>query len=202
VRYYLTSVIILCGKSEIVKGLGGGIMDIAAQIASGNRLNMRGLLRALADGWLAYLPALRALDAGEVQHYLVAQGYPDMQDLLAHVTAWCEDTLGVVPTVLQGGERLSERRDDDPAYTVQAVARSRSFGCGEVERRFIQGHVALDRMLAYLPEAALEDITVYDWLYTTIVEHFNAHRPPNLPLLLQARCAGSAHTKTPGPQRV
>jgi hypothetical protein len=158
-------------------------MDIAAQTASGNCLNMRGLLRALADGWLAYLPALRALDAGEVQHYLDAQGYPDMQDLLAHVTAWCEDTLGVVPTALQGGEISSRPHNDDPAYTAQAVARSRSFGCREVERRFTQSHVALDRMLAYLPEDALEDITVYDWLYTTIVEHFNAHRLPNLPVL-------------------
>ncbi|PWT77758.1 MAG: hypothetical protein C5B60_02170 [Chloroflexi bacterium] len=159
-------------------------MDTATQTVSSNRLNTRALLRALAEGWLAYLPALRALPAGEVHVYLAEQGYELRQDLLAHITAWCEETLGVVPVLLKGGEVSSGRRDDgDQSYTAQAVARSRNFGSGEVERRFTQAHAALARMLAFLPEAALEDINVYGWLYTTIVEHFNAHRPPNLPAL-------------------
>jgi hypothetical protein len=163
-------------------------MDTATQTAvSGSRLNTSALLRALYEGWLAYLPALRALPAGEVQVYLSEQGYEWRQDLLAHITAWCEETLGVVPILLQGDQTVSSGRpsrdDDDQSYTAQAVARSRNFGSGEVERRFTQAHAALAHMLALLPEAALEDINVYGWLYTTIVEHFNAHRPPNLPAL-------------------
>jgi hypothetical protein len=151
---------------------------------SGSRLGTRALLRALDDGWLAYLPALRALDAGEVQVYLATQGYEQMQDLLAHVIAWCEETLGVVPVLLQGGEVSQEHADDDDqSYNAQAVARLRNFGSQEVERRFTQAHAALARMLAFVPDAALEDINVYGWLYTTIVEHFNTHRLPNLPAL-------------------
>jgi hypothetical protein len=159
-------------------------MDTATQTVSSNRLSTRALLRALDDGWLAYLPALRALDAGEAQVYLAAQGYEQMQDLLAHITAWCEETLGVVPVLLQGGDISSGRADDDDqSYNAQAVARMRNFGGQEVERRFTQAHAALARMLALLPEAALKDINVYGWLYNTVVEHFNAHRLPNLPAL-------------------
>jgi hypothetical protein len=159
-------------------------MDTATQTVSSNRLSTRTLLRALDDGWLAYLPALRALDAGEVQVYLAAQGYEQKQDLLAHITAWCEETLGVVPVLLQGGEISSRRQDNvDQSSNAQAIARLRNFGSREVERRFTQAHAALARMLALLPEVALEDINVYGWLYTTIVEHFNAHRLPNLPAL-------------------
>jgi hypothetical protein len=150
---------------------------------SSNSVNTRALLRALDEGWLAYLPALRALGAGEVQVYLAAQGYPQKQDLLAHITAWCEETLGVVPVLLQGGEPSLGLADDDQSYNARAVARLRNFGSHEVERRFTQAHAALARMLALLPEVALLDINVYGWLYTTIVEHFNTHRPPNLPVL-------------------
>jgi hypothetical protein len=103
--------------------------------------------------------------------------------LLAHITAWSEETLGVVPVLLQGVEITSGRPDADQSYNAQAVARLRSFGSREVERRFTQAHAALARMLAFLPDTALEDINVYAWLYTTIVEHFNAHRPPNLTAL-------------------
>jgi hypothetical protein len=159
-------------------------MDTATPTLSSNRLSTRTLLRALDDGWLAYLPALRALDAGEVQVYLAAQGYEQIQDLLAHITTWCEETLGVVPVLLQGGEiSLGRADDDDQSYNARAVARLRNFGSQEVERRFTQAHAALARMLAFLPDAALEDINVYGWLYTTILEHFNTHRLPNLPAL-------------------
>jgi hypothetical protein len=159
-------------------------MDTATQAMSGNRLNTRTLLRALDEGWLAYLQALRALDTGEVQVYLAAQGYEQKQDMLAHITAWCEETLGVVPVLLRGGEiSPGHADDDDQSYNAKAVARLRNFGSREVERRFTQAHAALARMLALLPEAALLDINVYGWLYTTIVEHFNTHRPPNLPVL-------------------
>jgi hypothetical protein len=159
-------------------------MDTATQTVSINRLNTRALLRALDEGWLSYLLALRTLDASELQVYLSAQGYEQKQVLLAHITAWCEETLGVVPVLLRGGEISSRSRDDDDlSNTAEAVARLRNFGSREVERRFTQAHAALARMLALLPDAALLDINVYGWLYTTIVEHFNAHQPPNLPAL-------------------
>jgi hypothetical protein len=158
-------------------------MDTATQTLSDNRLDMRGLLRALYEGWLAYLPAFRALDAGEVQVYLAAQGYEEEQDLLAHIIAWCEETLGVVPVLLQGGEVPLGLADDDQSYNARAVARLRNIGSHEVERRFTQAHAALARFLALLPEDALVDFNVYGWLYTTIVDHFNTHRPPNLPAL-------------------
>lgn len=140
-------------------------------------LDVRMLLRALEDGWQAYLPALSALSAADTRDYLAAQGYERVRDLLAHVTAWCEETLGVVPVLLRGGEA---QKYDDRAFNAQAIARFSLYSSADVERRFTQAHAALSRLLAGLPEAALEDTAVYDWLFTTIVEHFNEHRPPTL----------------------
>jgi hypothetical protein len=145
---------------------------------SGVRLDVRTLLRALADGWQSYLPALAGLDADDTDSYLAAQGYERARDLLAYATAWGEEALGVVPLLLRG-EAI--QRYDTMAFNAQAIARFRMFARAEVERRFTQAYAALAQMLALLPDAALAQPDVYEWLYTTIVDQFNAHRPPNMP---------------------
>lgn len=141
------------------------------------RLDVRGLLRTLDDGWQAYLPAVKALGMEELRAYLAEQGYERVRDLLAHVTAWSEETLGAVE-VLRGGGEI--QRYDDRAFNAQAVARFSVYSTAEVERRFTLALAALSRLLAVLPEHALAQESVYDWLVTTIVEHFNEHRLPNM----------------------
>jgi hypothetical protein len=144
------------------------------------RLDVRALLRALEDGWQAYLPAVHVLAVPEIEAYLAAQGFERLRDLLAHATAWSEETLGVVPVLLHGG---TIQRYDDDAFNAQATARFSLYSTADVERRFTVAHAALARLLALLPEAALAQPGVYDWLVTTIVKHFEEHRPPNMPAL-------------------
>lgn len=141
------------------------------------RLDVRTLLRALEDGWQAYLPAVSALGAADLHAYLAEQGFERLRDLLAHATAWSEETIGVVPVLLRGGEI---QQYDDAAFNAQAIARFSLYSNSDVERRFLQAHAALSRLLAVLPDAALAQDSVYDWLVSTIVEHFNEHRPPNM----------------------
>jgi hypothetical protein len=140
-------------------------------------LDVRTLLKALGDGWQGYLAAVGALSEDERRAYVDRQGYERVRDLLAHATAWSEETLGVVAVLLGGGEI---QRYDADAFNAQALARFRLYSCEEVERRFTQANAALSRLLAALPDSALELQSVYDWLSTTIVEHFNEHRPPNM----------------------
>jgi hypothetical protein len=145
--------------------------------SSSTSLDVRTLLRALRDGWQAYLPAVRALGVAETRAYLAEQGYERLHDLLAHATAWCEETLGVVPVLLRGEEIQGY---DVPTFNAQAVARFSLYSSADVERRFTQALAALSRLLAVLPETALAQASAYDWLVTTIVGHFNEHRPPNM----------------------
>jgi hypothetical protein len=151
--------------------------DTAMSRTASACLDVRTLLRALGDGWQAYLPAVSELSEEERQAYLEVQGYERVRDLLAHATAWGEETLGVVPVLLRGGE---VPRNDADAFNAQALARFSLYSEAEVERRFAQANAALSRLLAVLPESALERPSVYKWLTTTIVEHFNEHRPPNM----------------------
>ena len=155
-------------------------VNLAQSISSARstRRDVRTLLRALGDGWQVYLPAAHDLGEADMQAYLAEQGYERLRDLLAHATAWGEETLGVVPVLLRGGEIP---RYDDRVFNAQAVARLSLYSSAEVERRFTQAYAALSQLLAFLQEDALAQASVYEWVVTTIVEHFNEHRPPNMP---------------------
>lgn len=144
------------------------------------RRDVRALLRALGDGWQVYLPAAHDLGEADMQVYLAEQGYERLRDLLAHATAWGEETLGVVAVWRRGGEM---QRYDDHDFNAQAVARLSLYSSAEVERRFIHAYAALSYLLAFLQDDALAQASVYEWMVTTIVEHFNDHRPPNMPAL-------------------
>ena len=147
------------------------------ETVKGARLSVRSLLGALADGWQAYPAAVRALSMSDREVYLASQGQADVRDLLAQATAWGEETLSVVPVLLQGGEVQRYRED---VFNAQAIARYSHFSECEVERRFAQAYIALARLLALLPERALANPDVYEWLHTTIVGRFNERRPPNM----------------------
>ena len=141
------------------------------------RLDVRGFLRALMDGWQSYLSALADLSTEETAAYLDEQGYDRMRDLLAGVTAQIEETLGAIPLLLRG-EGVEQW--DEPMLRAKAIARFSYFTEDEVRRRFALAHTALARMLAFLPEATLERPEIYHRLYMTIVARFNERRPPNM----------------------
>jgi hypothetical protein len=157
------------------------------------RMGVRALLHALLDGWQTYLAALHDLSDEDRAAYLNAQGYEQVRDLLAQAIVRCEETIGVVSLMVCGGEiqRDSRGRTD---RNLHAIARFQYFTDAEMLRRFALAYGALGRMLAFFPETALEDPAIYRWLFTTIIDDFNAHRPPNMRAVpsetsVQAGCA-------------
>ncbi|HEY7019873.1 MAG TPA: hypothetical protein VH349_02075 [Ktedonobacterales bacterium] len=141
------------------------------------RLDIRGFLQALTDGWQSYLPALADLSAEEIAAYLDEQGYDRLRDLLAGVTAHIEETLGAISLLLRDA---NIEQWDEPVSRAAAIARFSYFTEDEVRRRFTLAYTVLARMLAFLPEAALERPEIYGRLYRTIVTRFSERRPPNM----------------------
>ncbi len=141
------------------------------------RLDVRSLLQALMDGWQSYLPTLADLSMEETVAYLNEQRYDRLRDLLADVTSQAEETLGAIPLLLRGE---SVEQWDERMSRAEAIARFSYFTEDEVRRRFTLAYAALARLLAFLPEAALEQPEIYQRLYTTIIARFNERRPPNM----------------------
>ena len=141
------------------------------------RLDVRGFLRALMDGWQSYLSALADLSTEETAAYLDEQGYDRLRDLLTGVAAHIEETLGAISLLLRGA---NVGQWDESMSHAAAIARFSYFTEDEVRRRFTLAYTVLARMLAFLPEATLERPEIYHRLYMTIVARFNERRPPNM----------------------
>src|SRR6266511_3426964 len=135
------------------------------------------LLTGLRDGWGAFLPAIARLTEGQQAAFARLQGFPHVQDLLAHICAWWERTLEVVPAIAGGGTPARDCPDVD-AFNERAVARYESCTRAQLESEFERLRGAVAGLIAGLPSGAIENTVVYPWLLDSAVEHYEAHRPP------------------------
>lgn len=139
------------------------------------RLNREELITANEHGWGRFLHTVECMSGEKRAAYLQQQGYDRMQNLLAHVIAWHEETLRAVPTLL-AGERSMGPKDVDE-FNARAVERYRSWDESAVESEFTQRCADISALVRDLPESALEHEQVYEWLYVGILEHYKEHRP-------------------------
>ncbi len=141
------------------------------------RLDCAGLLRALEAGWGRYLADLRCLSSARQAAFARLQGFPHLADLLAHLCAWWERTLQVVSAL--GGAGVPRPCAPHGATGSNGVEpHYRGRGQEELEEEFERLRAALAGVIRALPERVLADERVYAWLYESVVEHYDAHRPP------------------------
>ena len=133
------------------------------------------LLAHLEAGWGRFLAALGRLSPADQAEWARAQGYPRVEDLLAHVCAWHEEGLHRVPALLVGE---ADPDYDIAAFNAQAVAQYRGRSRAALETEFTRLNAELAAQIATLPDSALANRDVYSWLYINAVEHYEEHRPP------------------------
>jgi len=138
------------------------------------------LMEMLDTQWARYIPTIEALTEADRQRYAQQQGYASLKDLLAHVTAWNQKALEVIP-VLARGERFERDWKDDDDFNARAVERVRNQTFEQVKEEFENARTALAGMIAELPVDAINNSEVYRWLYATVVTHYEEHEPPGDP---------------------
>jgi hypothetical protein len=132
------------------------------------------LIESLDTTWKAYPARLAQLPEAEQTRFTRHQGYARPQDLLAHLGAWMEETLRVMP-YLQRDERPPRDYTGDDDFNARAVQRFADRPCAEVETWYEQQRASLKQLVSRLPDEALESKRVYRWLVGTIIEHYDEH---------------------------
>jgi hypothetical protein len=141
------------------------------------RRTRRELLELLDTTWAEYPQRLRQLSESAQQRFAQQQGYALPQDLLAHLGAWMEETLRVMP-YLQRDEKPPRDYDNDDEFNTRAVQRFTDRPRREVEAWYEQQRLALQQLLAQLSDEDLHQQRVYRWLVGTIVGHYEEHSLP------------------------
>ncbi len=135
------------------------------------------LIESLDTTWFEYPRRLQHLSDDEQARFAQQQGYARPQDLLAHLGAWMEETLRVMP-YLQHDEKPPRDYGDDDEFNARAVRHFADRSRGEVETWYEQQRLALKHLVEQLFDEDLDQRRVYRWLVGTIVEHYGEHPLP------------------------
>jgi hypothetical protein len=138
------------------------------------------LMDMLETQWGRYIPTLEALTEEDQQRYARQEGYASLKDLLAHITAWMQKSLEVVPMVARGEPYNPEWEDDDD-FNARAVELARDQTLDQAKEDFENTRTALAGMIAELPADVINHPNVYNWLHGSIILHYQEHEPPGDP---------------------
>jgi hypothetical protein len=137
-------------------------------------------MEALETDWGRYLPTLDSLTDEDRARYAQHQGYANLKDVVAHITAWMQKTIEVVSS-LQRGERFERDWANEAEFNARAVEQARNQTYEQVAQDFENARTGLAGLIAELPVDAVSNPLIYDWLYETIITHYREHEPPGDP---------------------
>jgi hypothetical protein len=131
------------------------------------------LLQAL-DEWGRYAAAFDQLPPEEQTAFLKEQGFGSMQDLLAHVASWWEESRGIISGALEHGEHPTRKYDLD-AFNAAALLRFRDTPKGEFMRWYESERLKMTDLVSGLTDEQMRIRRVHSWLDGDILEHLKEH---------------------------
>jgi hypothetical protein len=141
------------------------------------RLTRHDLLEWLDTIWAQYPRRLQELPDVERARFAQQQGYARSQDLQAHLGAWMEETLRVMP-YLRRDEKPPYDYQGDDEFNARAVRRLADHSWAAVEAWYEQQRLALRHLVEQLADEDFAQQRVSRWLVGTIVGHYDDHPLP------------------------
>jgi len=138
-------------------------------------ITIKQLSQTLEDGWGNYISKFRRLSLDEQALFLEKQGFHNFHDLLAHIIGWWEEGLRVINGILETPGFIWEARDVD-VFNRELVEKYHSWNEDDLLLHFENVRLALINLVAELPEKALENEDINDWLAADVIGHLEDHR--------------------------
>ena len=124
--------------------------------------------------WPAYLTAFHTAVPQTQTDFLKAQGYVRFADLLAHISVWWEEALGIMTAVVEGHEFERKRYNFDE-FNAAAVARFKDASEADVIAFLEDLRQKLIGFLRAHPNAVEEHRRVGMWFYSVVIHHAAEH---------------------------
>jgi len=135
------------------------------------------LITELNTTWRDYPRRLAALPLEAQNRFARQQGCPRPPDVLAHVGAWFEEAVRVLP-YLQRDERPPRDYASDAQFNARVLARFRAATPDAVADWYEQQRAALRQHLIDLPPEAFAIKRLQRWLVGTLIDHYTEHALP------------------------
>ena len=136
---------------------------------------LRDVMKVLEEGWGEYVKQFNTLSPGEQAAFLKKEGFANFHDLLAHVIGWWEEGLWVITGILDDPSFTWQERDTD-IFNLELIEKFRSWSDEDLLLHYENVREALLNLTADLPEGALSNKDIRDWLEADVIEHLEDHR--------------------------
>ena len=138
---------------------------------------LRDVMRVLEEGWGEYIKQFDALSPEERAAFLEKEGFASFHNLLGHVIGWWEEGLWVITGILDDPSFTWKERDTN-AFNLELIEKFRSWREEDLLLHYENVREALLNLVADLPENALNNRDIRDWLYADVIEHLEEHKIP------------------------
>jgi len=136
---------------------------------------LRDVMHVLEEGWGEYVKQFNALSHDEREEFLQKEGFENFHDLLAHIIGWWEEGLWIITGILDDPSFTWQERDVD-AFNQELIEKFRPWGDRDLLLHYENVREALLNLVADLPEDALKNDDIRDWLYADVIEHLEDHK--------------------------
>lgn len=139
---------------------------------------LRDVMRVLQEGWGDYIKNYNALSPKERVAFLEKEGFASFHDLLGHVIGWWEEGLWIITGILDDPSFTWKERDADQ-FNRELIDKFRSWSEEDLLLHYENVREAMLGLVADLPENALDNEHIRDWLYADVIEHLEDHKLPS-----------------------
>ena len=136
---------------------------------------LRDVMQVLQKGWGEYIDQFNALSLETQAAFLKKEEFETFHDLLAHIIGWWEEGLWIITGILEDPSFTWEERDTD-AFNRELVSKYRSWSQDDLLLHYENVREAMFDLVAELPEDALTNKDIHDWLYADVIEHLEDHK--------------------------
>ena len=136
---------------------------------------LRDVMRVLEEGWGEYIEQFNALSTEAQAAFLKKEEFETFHDLLAHIIGWWEEGLWIITGILDDPSFTWEEHDTD-AFNRELVEKYRSWSQEDLLLHYENVRKAMHDLAADLPEGALANEDIHEWLYADVIEHLEDHR--------------------------
>ena len=136
---------------------------------------LREVMQVLEEGWGEYVKQFNALSPEGQADFLQKEGFVSFHDLLAHVIGWWEEGLWIITGIIDDPGFTWEERDTDTFNRV-LIEKFRAWSEEDLLLHYENVREALLDLVGELPEDALMNKDIRDWLEADVIEHLEEHK--------------------------
>lgn len=132
------------------------------------------VLDTLENEWGNYVELIEKIEDKEI--FFKKQGVESIQELLGHVIGWWEVGENIIKGILNDPNFKWQDHNTD-AFNAELILKYKNLSVEEVKKQFEKKRQDLIQLTNNLPDDALMNPDIEDWLAADMVEHFDEHKP-------------------------